>query len=587
MKILRALSVLLFILVAAATGALGKGAAPKVPKSPKSPTAPPIATDAADTTVRLKGWLDPGAAFVRSFTVTTNGGGRGPISFQASDLVHANGIDVIGRAHVSVAGDTSAGPNVPAIFEIAITDVKAAGVYEGTLDVRRGAGPGLRLKLVLEAVARPALTVPAGYEHQHLKLVRTTAFPGWLAWLSWPVDAISPAGERANSYVMRLLKARRSRAAVTGVTVLLRDEGTGRSLSSGVDARPDAGAWPAAGTDESSIAIPLRLTRDAIPPGHYSGTVLVDVADADEPVAVPLDVSVKDGPLGVLLVLFASVVVGRLYKYMQDRGNQLADALAAIRALRARVARRSEAARDVLDPQLDAVRDMLTSGEASDALERAKRIAKHLEMLILVEQGEAQVAGIPNHQGAAAVHSRASALRTAMVADDDDAIAKAYDEFVGALRDTVPVAEETSGGRLAGAQVRVVRGSALRDLRNRFAPPGPEDNNLQSGDSWWNTYVAKPVSFLVRVLKHFVWRFVGIGYTLRAESLAWVVRPLVWLVVLLALCALGFKSLYVDNPVFGTNAVADYLTLFFWGVSADVASRSLGNLGAKPAALPE
>ena len=52
---------------------------------------------------------------------------------------------------------------------------------------------------------------------------------------------------------------------------------------------------------------------------------------------------------------------------------------------------------------------------------------------------------------------------------------------------------------------------------------------------------------------------------------------MLWLVLVLGLVALGLKSLYIDNPTFGANA-ADYVSLIFWGMSSDVASRALGSL---------
>lgn len=70
----------------------------------------------------------------------------------------------------------------------------------------------------------------------------------------------------------------------------------------------------------------------------------------------------------------------------------------------------------------------------------------------------------------------------------------------------------------------------------------------------------------------------GLSKEFRAEATLWVVRPLLWLVLLPGLVALGMKTLYVDNPVFGASLFADIPSLIFWGLSADVASRTLSNL---------
>ena len=63
-----------------------------------------------------------------------------------------------------------------------------------------------------------------------------------------------------------------------------------------------------------------------------------------------------------------------------------------------------------------------------------------------------------------------------------------------------------------------------------------------------------------------------------AEVTLWLVRPLVFLLLVLALCAMGLQQLYLKNATFGSNPFSDYFGLFVWAISSDVASRSLSNL---------
>ncbi|MCC5610123.1 hypothetical protein LC612_26010 [Nostoc sp. CHAB 5834] len=76
----------------------------------------------------------------------------------------------------------------------------------------------------------------------------------------------------------------------------------------------------------------------------------------------------------------------------------------------------------------------------------------------------------------------------------------------------------------------------------------------------------------------------GVSDQVRAEATFWVVRPLLSLTLLVGLSAAGISSLYIENgTTFGARPFADYLGLILWGLSADVASRSLSNLpGSKP-----
>jgi hypothetical protein len=58
-----------------------------------------------------------------------------------------------------------------------------------------------------------------------------------------------------------------------------------------------------------------------------------------------------------------------------------------------------------------------------------------------------------------------------------------------------------------------------------------------------------------------------------------VARPLLFIVLLIILALLGLQTLYVNaGSTFGAQGVYDYLGLFLWGLSADIAQRTLGNL---------
>jgi hypothetical protein len=71
----------------------------------------------------------------------------------------------------------------------------------------------------------------------------------------------------------------------------------------------------------------------------------------------------------------------------------------------------------------------------------------------------------------------------------------------------------------------------------------------------------------------------GVSSAVRAEATLWVVRPLLSLALLFGLSVVGIRALYVEKgATFGADPFADYLGLVLWGLSADVASRSLSNL---------
>jgi len=69
------------------------------------------------------------------------------------------------------------------------------------------------------------------------------------------------------------------------------------------------------------------------------------------------------------------------------------------------------------------------------------------------------------------------------------------------------------------------------------------------------------------------------GRIIGAKARYWLVRPLLYLLLLVLLSLVGLQSLYVNSgATFGSMGFYDYLGLFLWGLSADVAQRTLQSL---------
>ncbi len=63
----------------------------------------------------------------------------------------------------------------------------------------------------------------------------------------------------------------------------------------------------------------------------------------------------------------------------------------------------------------------------------------------------------------------------------------------------------------------------------------------------------------------------------------WFLRPTLALLLILLLLLIGLQTLYVNSgAIFGSAGLYDYLGLFLWGFSADIAQRSLQNLPQAP-----
>lgn len=548
-----------------------------------------VETDIENGTLRLTGWLDPAGVFVRTVRVTAHAAGeqaaggnpasaKVAVAFQATDLAHENGVDLVTRDQVTVAGDVSVEPGKQSVFVVRVTGVKLAGTYTGKLQVSAGGGAPIELALIVNAVVRPNVTLPAGFERQHLFLVN--AGTGGLNPSGWLAKALVPATALADAYDLRLLRPSRSVFTIEKASVLLRADATATSLGSdAVTVAPVQTSGPALTSGSSVVDLKVTPNRSAIPAGHYSGSVLLDLTGRDEPVAIPFEISVKHGPLMPILVLLFSVVVGRLYRYMQETGAAAAAALDSIGTLRGRIERAGEETCDILEPQLDRARALIYAGEAAAGSDETVKIEKRLvvlEYLLTAVELLAPFASNPRHREALAL---VAAIRASVSLRDDTTAATNVTEL-GSLVKTI-VETPSAGGPSPLTGMASAAGVSAKFFRKTLEMAGqrftPADGATETGGGT----IAR-----VRAARDWAWQAMGFGNALKAEATALIVRPLIWLVLLVGLVALGFDTLYAKNAVFGANAISDYVALFFWGVSADVASRTLGNLGERPLRPP-
>ena len=74
-------------------------------------------------------------------------------------------------------------------------------------------------------------------------------------------------------------------------------------------------------------------------------------------------------------------------------------------------------------------------------------------------------------------------------------------------------------------------------------------------------------------------RLAGFFTAVLPEVGLWFGRPLVWLVTVLLAVLLGFRTLYVTQALtFGADPLADYLTMFLWGLTSDVTGGTVSAL---------
>jgi len=146
------------------------------------------------------------------------------------------------------------------------------------------------------------------------------------------------------------------------------------------------------------------------------------------------------------------------------------------------------------------------------------------------------------------------------------------DRYTGALRLRLEGLENPVTANLA-MDVRnppllpllvVFFGVVVGRLVGKLAPPGPAAQ----------AQPAQQASWLTRFLE---W-LAGTPRSAAQPPLRWV-RALLFCLLLVLLALLGWETLYIQNGAnFGVGGLLDYLGLFLWGLSADIAQRTLQTL---------
>jgi hypothetical protein len=565
-----------------------------------------IEADKGDVALVINGWIGEENSFTGNLRLTLLGAAQGtnPVKpiLLFSDLKQVGGTEVIGRQQVTVTGDQTLTPDVPSTYQVKVTGVKAAGEYRGKLELLlpgqpRADAEGVDAQVVkakvvdvtVHAKFRPGLTPVAQADRVQASLVRCSGGCE-LARL------LLPAGHFQNRIELRFEKPLPSPLVISDMTFVVKGDqarfnltpeqfrvalnemsASGPSAGPGENDAPRAAqegagpANPAAGDgaqtfdDKKYVRLPVILDSSAISADHYTGSIYLTVAGQSGVIKVPVDLNVRIGPYWPLLILLASIILGRLFKFMQDKGNAKADALEAINrvAFRARDAHPDDVA--IISPMLDEARDLVFQDRAAETSAAASAVATRLVMLNELRQIEARLSGKEQIPAVQQIRSDIRLCRE-RVGLKQDAEAKALlDRIKEALVSLLTALTETDSDPDADISDAVRRADSAADAAGSLLRRGASGR---------------------RRFRDFLITLSGLSDELRAEATLFVARPLLWLVLLLGLVALGMKTLYVDNPVFGVNLFADMLGLIFWGISSDVASRTLSGLQLPNAPAP-
>ena len=305
------------------------------------------------------------------------------------------------------------------------------------------------------------------------------------------------------------------------------------------------------------MAIPIE--RAALPCGQFTGAIHWVAGEGGARLKVPVELKVRTGPFWPIAVLLAGILLGHLVKFMQERGKPLADSLAKVNRLAFELESADPGDRALLEPQLEDVRRDVYREELDGIDASLGALAARAEALAELRRIEARIAG--NQYPAAMEARKKIALARERLGRGEDATA-----LVAAVREDL--------GKL---RTGLMRGGAAPPAELEEALGACETLGEAAGRARAAAVQAPPPAW-PRLRRVLAW-VSGFSDVVRAEATLWLARPLLYVVLVVGLVAVGLDTLYVQNgATFGARPFADFLGLFLWGLSADVASRTLSNL---------
>jgi hypothetical protein len=179
-------------------------------------------------------------------------------------------------------------------------------------------------------VVPPTLVPLKGTEQIHLQLVNC----GW--WLDCALARLLlPASAFINQRELQFDNSTQVPVKILNTATIVEGDLTGYQLNNQAISLPqELKSLPA----NQIVSIPLTLNRAVMPPDRYSGAIYLTLKERSDRLWLPVNLSARSSPLLPLIVLFFGVILGRLFKSMQERGEPQAKALEEVYRLQADIA---------------------------------------------------------------------------------------------------------------------------------------------------------------------------------------------------------------------------------------------------------
>ena len=270
-------------------------------------------------------------------------------------------------------------------------------------------------------------------------------------------------------------------------------------------------------------ALSLTLKRSDIPPDHYTGNIYLTLEDREERLAVPVDLSVRNGPFWPLVALLFGIIVGRLFKYMQERGGPQAEALETVNDMAVRISKADPEDQKILAPMVDAVRQLVYQEKLETIQTQLNAIEERLKVLQKLRAIEASLVGKEQHPKAKEASGKITQAREHIKQKEDEkakALIEELPKILGEIGSSLMSAGERDiDDKITKAKEQAEEATTAMQQVSQAPPPPPVESA-----GWQN-------------IKKTLVALSGLSDEIRAEATLWLVRPLLYLVLLLGLLA--------------------------------------------------
>lgn len=308
------------------------------------------------------------------------------------------------------------------------------------------------------------------------------------------------------------------------------------------------------------VSLPLTLNRSAIPPDQYGGAVYLTLANQTNRLALPVSLNVRSGPLLPILILLVGIVLGRLFKYMQEQGGPQAETRKKVYQLEADLKEAYPDDQKLLASMVKNARKLVYRQQIEAANTQVTVIRSRLDVLSQIRSIEGRLSkrAKSNEYVPDEAFRQIEQVRVEIEQGVDAKARETLDQLIETLSSVA-----RKGGTDDSKQIE----SSLR---------GAVTNLEQNARSL--ALESKHPTWIAQLQRVFI-DLSGLSDLVRAEATYWFVRPLLYAVLLVGLTIVGLNTLYIEKgETFGSRPLSDYLGLLLWGLSADVASRSLSGL---------